>query len=73
MNEKIKELKEQCWVNKHWNAEDEIWSERRFDSDKFAELIIEECIWQVVKDDEVPQNIQVLIGERFKQHFGVKE
>jgi hypothetical protein len=40
---------------------------------KLAELIVKECVWQVVKDNEVPQNIQVLIGERFKQHFGIKE
>ena len=40
---------------------------------KFAELIVRECIWEVVKDNEVPHNIQVLIGERFKQHFGVEE
>lgn len=38
----------------------------------FAELIVRECVWQVVKDDKVPQDIQVLIGERFKQHFGVE-
>ena len=41
--------------------------------EKFAELIVRECIWEVVKDDQVPQNIQVLIGERFKEHFGVEE
>lgn len=40
---------------------------------KLAELIVRECVWQVVKDDKVPQDIQVLIGERFKQHFGVEE
>lgn len=46
---------------------------RHFDREKFAELIVRECIWQVVKDNQVPQDIQLLIGERFKEHFGVEE
>ena len=39
---------------------------------KYAELIVRECLWQVVKDNQVPQDIQVLIGGRFKEQFGVE-
>jgi hypothetical protein len=69
MNERIKELVKQSLES----------TDKRpnngyvFPVEKFAELIVRECVWQVVKDNEVPQNIQVLIGERFKQHFGVEE
>ena len=45
----------------------------KLDVEKFAELIIQECVWQVVKDDQVPHDIQILVGERIKQHFGVEE
>ena len=69
MNERIRELAEQASViRKTFHGVERI----TFDKQKFAELIVQECVWQVVKDNEVPQNIQVLIGERFKQHFGVK-
>jgi hypothetical protein len=43
------------------------------EAEKFAELIVRECMWQVVKDDQVPHDTQVLIGGRFKEHFGVEE
>jgi hypothetical protein len=65
MNERIKELVKQSLESTN--------NGYVFPVEKFAELIVRECVWQVVKDNEVPQNIQVLIGERFKQHFGVEE
>jgi hypothetical protein len=40
--------------------------------EKLTELFIQECMWQVVKDNQVPHDVQVLIGDRFKEHFGVK-
>lgn len=40
--------------------------------ENFAELVIKECLWQVVKDNQIPQDVQVLIGERIAEQFGVK-
>ena len=39
----------------------------------FIELLIKECIWEVIKDDQVPKDIQVLISERLTERFGVEE
>lgn len=74
MNEQIRELAEQ--------ADPENWHSRWYSGinprvmdpeiKKFAELIIQECVWQVVKDDQVPQNIQTLIGARIKERFGLE-
>ena len=42
-------------------------------SEKFAELLIQDFVWQVAKDDQVPQDNQVLIGNRVREHFGVEQ
>ena len=68
MNERITQLVEQARKYASEYVEDEV--EMQFHK-KFAELIIQECVWQVVKDDQVPYDIQILVGERIKQHFGV--
>lgn len=75
MNERIRELAEQ--------ADPENWHSRWYSGinprvmdpeiKKFAELLVKECVWQVVKDDQVPQNIQTLIGARIKERFGLEE
>ena len=44
MNERIKELKDQCWVERRWN--NDIWIEKHIDLELFAELIIKECAAQ---------------------------
>ena len=63
MNERIKALAAQCW--------DERLDGMHFDQEKFAELVVRECV-EVVKwtpsqfpNDEYVKNI--------KQHFGVEE
>ena len=66
MNERINKLYDQAWLKVDPSNPKESFTKA------FAELIVKECVWQVVKDDKVPQDIQVLIGERFKQHFGVE-
>jgi hypothetical protein len=76
MNERIKELAEQATTKEpYYPAGSNGHPEYRYDfnKEKFAELIVQDCLWQIVKDDRVPQNIQALIGERFKEHFGVEE
>ena len=46
MNERIQAIKNQCWVYRHWDKNGERWVDRHVDLDKFAELIIQECIAQ---------------------------
>ena len=62
MNERIRELADQCYHR---------YSEYNIDLDKFAELIVRECInvaMRSVSDDE-PKEAWYLIQE----HFGVEE
>ncbi len=43
---------------------------------QFADFIVKECIWQIwqcTKDNQVPHEIQVLIENRFREHFGIEE
>ena len=68
MNEKIKELAIQVQRTEMPGV---LFVHPEF-VEKFAELIVQDCIWQVVKDNQVPQDIQVLIGNRFNEHFGVE-
>ena len=80
MNERIKELAEQCWEERKYGP---AW----FNQEKFAELIIEECLEQVkdqylpVKEDEdmmkdpkwigyVHCGVDVMVA--IKQHFSVE-
>ena len=71
MNEKIKELIEECT-----RVENGVMQVRRnetvyhFDKVKFAELIVRECI-SMADDFECDVNQRGLV-DRMKQHFGVK-
>lgn len=69
MNKRIQELAAQAEMSA--NKGDHVDVKQMME--KFAELIVQDCLWQIVKDVQVPQNIQALIGERFKEHFGVEE
>lgn len=76
MNKKINELAVKAGVTFDWDpgtSGPEVYFDRQEDFEKFAELIVQECVWQVVKDNQVPQGTQILIGERIREHFGVEE
>ena len=65
MNERIKQLAEQASViRKTLHGVDRI----TFDKEKFAELIIAECI--AAHEDDYGADI---IGDVLKKHFGVEE
>ena len=74
MNERIRELKDQCWVEKRWD--NGMWIEKHIDQEKFAELIVRECA-QVCLSQRDPANLNYKPSERFAeavtQHFGVRE
>ena len=80
MNERIKELAKQCTS---W-SEGSTWTSREvFDKEKFAELIVKECVnrieqnrssgentdsWTITRDMAFHQ-----MKEDLKKHFGVEE
>ena len=71
MNERIRELEQQCV---YWDADDETYE---FDREKFAELIVRDCVpvcnkvyfdnYPDAEDFERSEE-----GEAIKRHFGVK-
>ncbi len=65
MNERIRELESQCWEPRQYGP---AW----FDSEKFAELIVRECIEQVITGPNGPAYYAVEAGLRLKEHFGVE-
>ena len=76
MNDRIKELIKKCGginldedgnVLTHFLVGHQI--------EKFAELIVRECMEQVwySREDGINGNISEVIKERMKQHFGVEE
>ena len=84
MNERIKELAEQATTYIDPSANDGVcWN---FDKEKFAELIVGECIDKITTYDLVPghsakwEDIYDIharllqdLGEELKEHFGVEK
>ena len=67
MNERIKELYKEA-TGKDWAYD--------FDpqvAEKFAELIVRECIEQVITGPNGPAHYAVEAALRLKKHFGVEE
>jgi len=64
MNERIKELAEQAYEYSDIPNTDGV-----FNKEKFAELIVLECIKVMVKNDYHSE----WLGEKIKDHFGVTE
>jgi len=70
MNERIKELIEQSTTIEEygWGA-----SYANFDKEKFAELIIKECIHVCIADIADPRDtIELRCAKKIKEHFGVE-
>ena len=74
MNERIKKLKDQCWVERRWN--NDMWIEKHIDLEKFAELIVRECMevaspnYMSTPEDSVYYVEQAI--DRIAEHFGVE-
>ena len=73
MNERIFELAEQCTS---W-SEGSTWTSREvFDKEKFAELIVRECLSIVEPTEDSNDEWCVTLkgtAQEIKQHFGVEE
>jgi hypothetical protein len=63
MNERIRELAEQCHRT---------FSEHHIDLDRFAELIVRECI-DAVSDCSIEYCTRPQIVSEIKQHFGFEQ
>ena len=84
MNERIKELAEQAglkhhnWITNESNVKDGDFKYPRLeDYEKFAELIVQECV-AICQDVDGEDNIDAKSGRQdcaveIKEHFGVEE
>ena len=76
---RIKELAEQA--TKHYPATESSGEFSTFDKEKFAELIVRECIGccEQVISDPVPKSVDTWLNggeqciQEIKEHFGIKE
>ena len=68
MNERIRKLKEQAmeWVPNMADPDTKI---RLLNAEKFAELIVRECVGVADHSNVTGKSI---VGQRIKQHFGVE-
>jgi hypothetical protein len=84
MNERIRELAEQA--TKYFPKTETSGEYWKFDKEKFAELIVRECVDKITTYDLVPghsakwEDIYDIhtrllqdLGEELKEHFGVEE
>ena len=78
MNKRIKELAEQAGLSKHFNPV--VYEQWYLDAmEKFAELIVRECIGccEQVISDPVPESVDTWLNggeqciQEIKQHFGL--
>ena len=81
MNEKIRELAERAceyveepMPNEIYNLGDGVFRRcKRFDKEKFAELIVRECAEFANEHNSEVEGVTLGIGKAIKQHFGVEE
>jgi hypothetical protein len=74
MNERIRQLAVQAGILLRQKDFSYFWVESAEDIEKFAQLIIEECMEQVwySREDGINGNVSQVIKDRIKQHFGVE-
>ena len=74
MNERIKELAKQAYEDVIKNTPSFLVTKELYEQ-KFAELIVRECMEQVwyTREDGINGNVSEVIKDRMKQHFGVEE
>ena len=65
MNERIKELEQQCV---YWDADDETYE---FDREKFAELIVKECA-KTIESQDVDPSFKNRMSWAIKTKFGIE-
>ena len=81
MNERIKQLAEQCRWQEIVIEDGEEWIHAHFLEQKFAELIVRECAdvcrddgrWFQEQDDKVEAGVAYALAYKIEDHFGVKK
>ena len=82
MNERIRELVSKAISDVDYIRDDDFTNEELSKmyipdcfAEKFAELIVRECMEQVwyTREDGINGNVSEVIKDRIKQHFGVAE
>jgi hypothetical protein len=79
MNERIRELAEQAWQYANNNSRDGDGTHGCLYRDKFAELIVLECLDIVANADMTgswithPKDVLYVACDQVKNHFGVQE
>ena len=71
MNERIKELEKQCWSHRVDGRL--VDGQLHFDTAKFAELIVLECLTVINQSNGVGDDDVIRISDDVKEHFGVEE
>ena len=77
MNERIKELEKQCWSHRVDGRL--VDGQLHFDTQKFAELIVRECVQACINEGETyevesaGQYQSNLYATAIKTHFGINE
>jgi hypothetical protein len=70
MNERIKELAEQCGFRSNPDIYDR---NQSFNIQQFAELIVKECAEIANDHNSEVEGVTLGVGRALKQHFGVEE
>ena len=70
MNERIRELADKVWAEEYWNNPN---TDKLLPAqlNKFAELIIRECI-NTVLDCSIEYTTRPQIAQELKEHFGIE-
>ena len=77
MNERIKQLAEQAgYTDAYYESDDGAFVPAEFDKEKFAELIVRECMGICYRTDTEYEGHKVkstVIASKVAEHFGVEE
>lgn len=82
MNERLKELYLQAHSIRHYDNDPSlagnpptVYWQGETSAQRFAELIVQECMEQVwySREDGINGNVSEVIKDRIKKHFGVEE
>lgn len=74
MNEQIRELAEQAIANvRFWNAKKESYDVGHDELEKFAELIVKECISKLDGIGVIDRDSRTIAMKVVSEHFGVEE
>ena len=77
MNERIKQLAEQAGIEEWWDSGNERREVLQEHLEKFAELIVRECIWALWTEEcrtsDLASEEYTCGSNKIKEHFGVEK